>query len=142
MLQQADRLIYIAPHEPGIADLPLACRPGIFRRAPYLCRHCQGTTCAQITTVSRDGAHTGRARKTRLAGDGWPARGFFNHHRSSIGERFMPCPPPKWPFWSDAAAGHANRASRSDTLIDALTRLRAQDLQRRNAQIGLDQRSA
>jgi len=136
LLQQADRLYLRA--EPVIADLPLACRPGIFAA-----RHIYAGIGRAVRARGYDSvtgrAHAGRARKL-----GWLALSGLRAGLSTIQPRMATLyavPAPEVAFLVDAAAGHAP-ASRSDTLIDALTRLRAQDLQRRNAQIGLDQRSA
>lgn len=136
LLREADRLYLRA--EPGIADLPMACRPGIFA-ARHIYAGIGSAVRARGCNSVTGRAHTGKARKL-----GWLALSGLRAGLSTIQPRMATlyaAPAAEVAFLVDAAAGHAP-ASRSDTLIDALTRLRAQDIARRNAQIGMDQRSA
>lgn len=136
LLREADRLYLRA--EPGIADLPMACRPGIFAA-----RHIYAGIGSAVRTRGCDSV-TGRAHTGKACKLGWLALSGLRAGLSTIQPRMATlyaAPAAEVAFLVDAAAGRAP-ASRSDTLIDALTRLRAQDIARRNAQIGMDQRSA
>ena len=72
LLQQADRLYLRA--EPGIADLPLACRPGIFAARHIYAGIGRGRACARIRQCHGSRAYGPRAQ-TGLAGAVGPARG-------------------------------------------------------------------
>lgn len=136
LLREARRL-YLRS-EPGIADLPLACRPGIFA-ARHIYAGIGGAVCARGYDSVTGRAHTSKGRKL-----GWLALSGLRAGLSTIQPRMATLyanPAPEVTFLIDAAAGHAP-TGRSDTLINALARLRAHDIARRNAQIGLDQRSA
>ncbi|WP_296639784.1 15-cis-phytoene synthase [Roseinatronobacter sp.] len=136
LLREANRL-YLRS-EPGIADLPLACRPGIFA-ARHIYAGIGGAVRARGYDSVTGRAHTGKTRKL-----GWLALSGLRAGLSTIQPRMATLyasAAPEVSFLVDAAAGHAP-TGRSDTLINALTRLRAHDIARRNAQIGLDQRSA
>jgi phytoene synthase len=136
LLREAQRL-YLRS-EPGIADLPLACRPGIFAA-----RHIYAGIGTAVRARGCDSI-TGRAHTGKLRKLGWLGLSGLRAGLSVVQPRMATlyaAPAPEVTFLIDAAAGEAP-VSRSDTLIDALSRLRAQDLARRNAQIGMDQRSA
>lgn len=136
LLREAQRLYLRA--EPGIADLPLACRPGIFAA-----RHIYAGIGSAVRARGCDSitgrAHTGRARKL-----GWLGLSALRAGLSTVQPRMATlyaAPAAEVAFLVNAAAGQT-QSTRSDTLFDALARLRAQDIARRNAQIGMDQRSA
>lgn len=136
LLREADRLYLRA--EPGIADLPLACRPGIFA-ARHIYAGIGGAVRARGCDSVTGRAHTGKVRKL-----GWLGLSGLRAGLSVVQPRMATLyasPMSEVAFLVDAAAGQT-QTSRSDTLINALARLRAQDLARRNAHIGMDQRSA
>ncbi|MCC1482164.1 15-cis-phytoene synthase [Roseibaca sp. Y0-43] len=136
LLREADRLYLRA--EPGIADLPLACRPGIFA-ARHIYAGIGGAVRGRGYDNITGRAHTGKMRKL-----GWLGLSGLRAGLSTVQPRMATLyakPAPEVAFLVDAAAGQA-QPTRSDTLIDALARLRAQDLARRNAHSGMDQRSA
>lgn len=137
LLSEADRLYLRAV--PGIAALPLACRPGIFA-ARHIYDGIGGAIRAQGCDSITRRATTGRARKI-----GWLALSGMQAGLSALHPRMptlyaRPCP--EVTFLIEAARRDAPGFRRSDTLITALSRLRAQDLVARNAHRALDQRSA
>jgi phytoene synthase len=137
LLREADRLYQRS--EPGIAALPLSCRPGIFAaRTIYggIGGVIQSQGCDSITQR----AVTGKARKI-----GWLAtsglRAAFSVVLPTMATLYgKPCA--EVAFLVDAAARDTTSFSRSDSLINALSRLREQDMARRDRQLGLDRRSA
>jgi phytoene synthase len=136
LLREADRLYLRA--EPGIAGLPLTCRPGIFA-ARHIYASIGGAVRARGCDSVTGRAHTGRARKL-----GWLGLSGLRAALSTVQPRMATLyakPAPEVAFLVDAAASKT-QTTRSDTLIDALARLRAQDLARRNVQTGMDRRSA
>jgi phytoene synthase len=137
LLREAQR--YYQRSEPGIAVLPVACRPGIFAA-----RHIYdgiGTALRQRGCDAITGrAHTGRARKL-----GWLGLSGLRAGLSTVQPRMATlyaAPAPELRFLVDAAATDTREFKRSDALIGALARLRAQDMSRRNAQTGMESRSA
>ncbi|MCC5961877.1 MAG: phytoene/squalene synthase family protein [Rhodobacteraceae bacterium] len=137
LLREADRLYQRA--EPGMAALPLSCRPGIFAA-----RHIyggigtviRGNGCDSVTQR----AVTGTKRKL-----GWLALAGLQAGASMVLPRMAtlyarPCP--EVAYLVEAAAVDAPQMPRSDALIDMLARLREDDLRRRNAYGALDRRSA
>ena len=133
LLREADRLY--ARSEPGISALPVTCRPGIFAaRTIYggIGGVIRGQGCDSITRR----AVTSHGRKL-----GWMATSGLR----AAGSLMLPQmatlyarPQPEVSFLVQAAARDSTRFSRSETLISALARLRAQDLAAR----GLDQSRA
>ncbi len=138
------RLLRVADHfyqraEPGIAQLPLACRPGIFA-ARHIYAGIGGALRAQGCDSMAGRAHTGAARKL-----GWLGLAGLRAGLSTV----QPCmatlyarPAPETAFLVDAAARPQAGFRRSDALIDALAGLRAQDMARRQPALGMDRRSA
>ena len=137
LLREAARLYQRA--DPGIAALPLDCRPGIYA-ARHIYDGIGGVIRAQgFDSISRR-AVTGRKRKL-----GWLALAGLQAGASIVVPRMAtlyarPCP--ETSFLVDAAAVDARETPRSEALIDMLARLRQDDLRRRNAYSGLDRRSA
>lgn len=137
LLREATRLYQRS--EPGIAALPLACRPGIFA-ARHIYDGIGGRIRAQGCDSITQRAHTGRARKI-----GWLALSATQATLSTIQPRMATLyasPMPEVAFLVDAATRETAQFQRSDTLIDALARLRAQDLAHRAAYAELDRRTA
>jgi phytoene synthase len=137
LLREADRLYQRS--EPGIAALPLTCRPGIFA-ARTIYGGIGGVIRQQGCDSITQRAVTGKARKI-----GWLAtsgmRAAFSMMLPTMATLYgKPCP--EVAFLVDTAARDHDKFSRSDTLINALSRLRAQDMARRDRQLGLDRRSA
>ncbi len=137
LLREASRLY--ARAEPGIAALPIGCRPGI-----YAARHIydgigsviRGQDCDSVTRR----AVTGKRRKL-----GWLALAGLRTGASAVLPRMAtlyarPCP--ETDFLVRAAAIDAPQMPRSEALIDALARLREHDLRRRDAYAVMDRRSA
>ena len=137
LLREADRLYRRA--EPGIADLPLACRPGIFAA-----RHIYAGIGSAVRARGCDSI-TGPRAYRQMRKLGWLGLSGLRAGLSTVQPRMatLYAAPRRRSRLSGQCRGRARRTRpRSDTLIDALSRLRAQDIARRNAQIGLDQRSA
>ena len=125
--------------EPGIAALPLGCRPGIFA-ARHIYDGIGGRIRAQGCDTITQRAHTGRARKL-----GWLALSAVQAGLSVVQPRMATLyarPAPEVAFLVDAAARDAGRFRRSDALMQALSRLREQDLAHRDAFAQLDRRRA
>ncbi len=133
LLHEADRLYQRS--EPGISALPVTCRPGIFAA-----RTIYGGIGGVIRTQGCDSigqrAVTSRGRKL-----GWMATSGLRAAGSLVLPQMATLyarPQPEVRFLVQAAARDSERFSRSETLISALARLRAQDLAAR----GLDQSRA
>lgn len=137
LLQEADRL-YIRS-EPGIACLPLSCRSGIFA-ARSIYAGIGHTIRAQGYDSISQRARTGKARKI-----GWLVTSALRAGLTVVQPTMAtlyakPCR--EVDFLVAAATDETPRFSRSETLITALARLRAQDIAARERQVGLDRRSA
>lgn len=133
LLREADRLYQRS--EPGISALPRLCRPGIFA-ARTIYGGIGGVIRAQGCDSITRRAVTSRGRKLV-----WLTTSGLRAGASLI----LPQMPtlyaraqPECDFLIQAAAQEQQGFSRSDTLIDALARLRAHDMKTR----GLDRRSA
>lgn len=141
LLSEATRLYQRS--EPGIAELPIACRPGI-----YAARHIYDGIGGAIRMQGFDSI-TRRATTTRHQKLRWLALSGLQAAASIVQPRLATIyarPRPEVAFLVQAAARDAAPFQRSDTLIDALTRLRSHD-QIRRAQIemqyqALDRRRA
>lgn len=137
LLREADRL-YLRS-EPGIARLPLSCRPGIFAA-----RSIYGGIGNVIRAQGCD-AISRRATTNKANKIGWLAtaalRAGFTVVQPTMATLYArPCR--EAAFLVSAATQETQRFSRSETLIAALTRLRAQDIAKRERESGLDRRSA
>ena len=133
LLREADRLYQRA--EPGISALPLSCRPGIFA-ARTIYGGIGGVIRVQGCDSITQRAVTSRAQKLR-----WISASGLRAGASIILPQMATLyakPQPEVAFLVKAAARDSGRFSRSETLITALARLRAHDMQTR----GLDRRSA
>ncbi len=129
LLREADRLYLRA--EPGIAALPVACRPGIFA-ARHIYAGIGGALRAQGCDSITRRARTGKVQKV-----GWIGLSVLRAGLSTVQPRMAtiyarPCP--EAAFLVDAAAEGSAEFERSDALINALARLRAQDMARRSPQ--------
>lgn len=124
LLDQADRL-YLRS-EPGIADLPAACRPAI-----KAARHIYAGIGAAVARNGYDSV-TIRARTSKGRKLGWLARAFVGSVLCNVTPRpatLYARPAPEVAFLVDAATrGARNQSSRSDALIQILHALRAQDM--------------
>jgi phytoene synthase len=137
LLREADRLYQRS--EPGIAALPVSCRPGIFA-AHTIYGGIGGVIRAQGCDSITQRAVTGKGRKI-----GWLAasglRAALSLAKPTMATLYgRPCP--EVAFLVEIAARESEGFSRSDTLINALTRLREKDMATRDRQLGLDRRSA
>ncbi|TVP73176.1 MAG: phytoene/squalene synthase family protein [Rhodobacteraceae bacterium] len=133
LLCEADRLY--ARADPGISALPLSCRPGIFAARAIYCGIGQVLRAQGCDSITR------RAVTTRTRKLGWLATSGLRAGASLALPQMATLyarPQPETAFLVEAASRDSQGFSRSDTLIDALARLRAQDLHAR----GLDRRSA
>ena len=137
LLREAARLYQRA--DPGIAALPLTCRPGI-----YAARHIYDGIGSVIRAQGFDSvtrrAVTGQKRKL-----GWLALAGLQAGASMVLPRMAtlyarPCPETE--FLVEAAAVDAQQMPRSEALIDVLARLHEHDLRARNAHPVMDRRSA
>ncbi len=136
LLREADRLYLRA--EPGIAALPLSCRMGIFAA-----RHIYGGIGGAIRAQGCDNI-TRRAVTHRTQKLGWLALATARAGGSLIVPRMATLyarPRPEVAFLVNAAARDADSFSRSDTLIEVLARLRAQDLERQTEPASLQRRA-
>ncbi len=137
LLREATRLYQRA--EPGIAALPLGCRPGIYA-ARHIYDGIGGVIRAQgCDSISRR-AVTGHRRKL-----GWLALAGLKAGTSLCLPRMptlyaRPCP--ETAFLVEAATLEAPETPRSEALIAALARLHEHDLRRRAAYPVMDRRSA
>jgi 15-cis-phytoene synthase len=137
LLREADRLY--ARAEPGISALPLACRPGIFAAS----RIYRGI--GQVIRAQGCDSITQRAVTTRGRKLGWLGLSALRAGGSVVLPQMATLyarSQPETAFLVQAATRENTRFSRSETLITALSRLRAQDMKRREAHTGLDRRSA
>ena len=132
LLDQADRLYLRA--EPGIAALPLSCRPGIFAA-----RHVYDGIGGMVRRAGCDSI-TRRARTTKGQKLGWLARSVIR----SVAAQLMPRPAtlharpmPEVDFLVRAAMREAPRAGRPDAVFAALEALRRRDLAARGAHVML-----
>ena len=128
LLREADRLY--ARAEPGIAALPATCRPGIFAA-----RHIYAGIGGQIRAAGCDSV-TRRARTGRGQKAGWLALSAAQAGFSLVQPKLATLyarPRPEVAFLVEAAADPAAEFNRSDSLIDALSALRAKDISRRRA---------
>lgn len=133
LLREAERLYERA--QPGISALPVTCRPGIYA-ASTIYRGIGGVIRAQgHDSISR------RAVTTRGQKLGWLAASGARAVASVVTPQMATLyarPQPESLFLVETALRETQRFSRSDTLIVALARLRAQDMAAR----GLDVRRA
>ena len=128
LLREAGRLYERA--EPGIAALPAACRPGIFAA-----RHIYAGIGGQVRAAGFDSV-TRRARTSGAQKTGWLAVSGLHAGLSLVQPKLATLyahPRPEVAFLVHAAADPAADFSRSDALMDTLSRLRATDLARRHA---------
>ncbi len=137
LLQEADRLYIRA--EPGIAGLPVSCRSGIFAARSIYAGIGHAIRAQGYDSISQR-ARTSKARKI-----GWLATSALRAGLTVLQPTMAtlyakPCREVE--FLVSAATDETPRFSRSDTLITALARLRAQDMAARERQVGLDRRSA
>lgn len=133
LLREADRLYQRS--EPGISALPLTCRPGIFAA-----RTIYGGIGGVVRTQGCDSI-TRRAITTRAQKLRWLGASSLRAGASVILPQMATLyakAQQEAEFLVQAAARDRVRFSRSETLITALARLRAQDMKSR----GLDRRSA
>ena len=133
LLREADRL-YIRS-EPGISALPVTCRPGIFAA-----RTIYGGIGGVIRTPGCDSISQ-RAVTSRGRTLGWMATSGLRAAASVLLPQMATLyarPQSEAQFLVQAATRDSTGFSRSETLIAALARLRAQDLAAR----GLDQSRA
>lgn len=129
LLNRADH--FYRRSEPGIAALPLACRPGI--RAARLAYDGIGRALAR---VGHDSIAI-RATTTRSQKLGFLARATVESLAVSLVPRpaTLHAPPaPETAFLVEAAARRAPRPDRSDALVDILATLRARDLAARQVE--------
>jgi len=124
LLDQADRLYTRC--EPGIAALPMGCRPGI-----KAARHIYAGIGAAIARNGYDSITT-RAHTTKAQKMGWLARAFAGAAICNLLPRSATLyarPTPEVAFLVNAALRNPRNApSRSDSLIQILQALRAQDM--------------
>ncbi|NYS23425.1 phytoene/squalene synthase family protein [Rhodobacteraceae bacterium 2376] len=137
LLRQADLLYQRS--EPGIAALPLSCRPGIFAA-----RHVYAGIGTALRRLDCDSvtqrAHTGKLRKT-----GWLGLSVLRSAGAIVTPRpatLHAAPMPEVAYLVDAAARVRLDRSRSDAMIGVLGQLRARDMALRTAALGLDRRRA
>lgn len=136
LLREASR--FYSRAEPGIAALPLGCRPGIFA-ARHIYDGIGGRIRAQGCDSVTQRATTGRGAKL-----GWLALSALQAGLSVVQPRMATIyarPAPEVAFLVEAAARDGTGAGRSEALMDALARLRAQDMTTR-ATLQLDRRRA
>ena len=127
LLREADRLYERA--RPGIAALPVACRPAIFAASAIY-----GGMGGVIRAQGCDSV-TRRAVTTRGQKLGWLGLSALRAGFSMVTPRMATihaAPMPECRFLVQAATRGEGDFSRSDRLIEALARLRAQDLQARS----------
>jgi phytoene synthase len=137
LLREATRLYQRS--EPGIAALPLTCRPAIFA-ARHIYDGIGGRIRAQGCDSITQRAHTGRARKL-----GWLAMSAAQAGLSVVQPRMATLyasPKPEVAFLVEAATHEQAQFQRSDSLMDALAQLRARDLAHRAEYAQLDRRHA
>jgi phytoene synthase len=129
LLDRADH--FYRRSEPGIAALPLACRPGI--RAARLAYDGIGKALAR---AGHDSIAT-RATTTRGQKLGFLTRATAESLAASLLPRpatlYAP-PAPETAFLVEAAARRAPRPDRSDALVEILATLRARDLAARQVE--------
>ncbi len=134
LLRVADR--FYMRSEPGIAALPLSCRPGIFAA-----RHTYGGINTALRRLDCDSvrhrAHTGKLRKA-----GWLGLSVLRSAAAALTPRpatLHARPAPEIGWLVSAAAQPARGQSRPEAVIDLLGQLRARDMIARNAAAsGLD----
>lgn len=129
LLDRADH--FYRRSEPGIAALPLACRPGI--RAARLAYDGIGRALAR---AGHDSIAI-RATTTRAQKLGFLARATVESLAFSLMPRpaTLHAPPaPETAFLVEAATRRAPRPDRSDTLVEILATLRARDLAARQVE--------
>ncbi|MGY6547607.1 MAG: 15-cis-phytoene synthase [Roseinatronobacter sp.] len=133
LLREADRLYDRAL--PGISALPVSCRPGIYAARTIYAGIGDVIRAQGCDSITRR-AVTSRGRKL-----GWLTLAGLRAGASVVTPQMATLyarPQPETAFLVQAATRESERFSRSDTLISALARLRAHDLDSR----GLDQRNA
>ncbi|MFD1341215.1 15-cis-phytoene synthase [Litorisediminicola beolgyonensis] len=136
LLAEAERL-YLRS-EPGIAALPLSCRPGIFAA-----RHIYAGIGGRLRRMGHDSL-TARARTSTGQKVGWLILSGMRAGASPVLPRsavLYARPLSETAFLVDAAARVGDRWSRADSLIDALTRLATEDRARRSGLIAGGARS-
>lgn len=137
LLNEADHLYQRA--SAGISALPLACRPGIFAARHIYCGIGGAIRAQGHDSVTRR-AYTGKALKL-----GWLALSAMQAGLSVIQPQpatLHAGPLPEIRFLVDAASHDTGASQRSQTLIDAMARLRARDLSARRHYMAANRRSA
>ena len=132
LLDQADRLYLRA--EPGIAALPLACRPGIFAA-----RHVYAGIGGMVRRAGYDSV-TRRAHTTKGQKLGWLAQAVLRSAAAQVMPRAATLharPMPEVDFLVRAAARDAAPAGRPDAVLAALEALRRRDLAARGGPVML-----
>lgn len=126
LVMQANRLYYRA--EAGIDALPLSCRPGIFAA-----RYIYAGIAREVAEAGYDSI-SGRARTSKVAKAIWLGQSALRGGVSVVmpgAATLYAKPLPECAFLVDAAAHGAEARGRSDTLIEALAALKAQDALRK-----------
>lgn len=123
--------------EPGIAGLPLDCRPGIFAA-----RYIYAGIGSSLRKLNHNSLHH-RARTTGKAKLAWLGLSTLRSGLSSLNltQATLYAPPrPEVAFLVDAAATHQGASGPSEALLDVLAQLRVQDAARRANHPALDMR--
>ncbi|MCC6000347.1 MAG: phytoene/squalene synthase family protein [Pararhodobacter sp.] len=131
LLDQADHLYWRA--EPGIAALPLSCRPGIFAA-----RHVYAGIGQAVRRNGYDSI-TRRAQTSKRQKLGWLAQSVMRSALAQLMPRAATLharPLPEVGFLVEATARHTPRRGRPDTVIAALEALRRNDLRTRAQAFG------
>ncbi|MBR3371412.1 MAG: phytoene/squalene synthase family protein [Rhodobacteraceae bacterium] len=137
LLQEADRLYQRA--SAGISALPLACRPGIFAARHIYCG-IGGSIRAQGHDSITRRAYTNNRQKL-----GWLSLSAAQAALSVVQPQAATLharPLPETRFLVDAASRDTDLSNRSQTLIDAMARLRARDISARQSYRDMSRRSA
>lgn len=127
LIEQADRL-YLRS-EPGIAGLPLTCRPGIFAA-----RHVYAGINGAVRELGGDSI-SGRARTSRGQKARWLCLSVLRSAAAQVVPRpatLHARPVPEVAFLVDAAARVPARNGRPETVLTVLESLRAQDMRVRS----------
>ncbi|MDA7423385.1 15-cis-phytoene synthase [Thalassococcus lentus] len=128
LVMQANRLYYRS--EPGIAALPLKCRPGI-----YAARLIYAGIGSEVAEAGYDSI-TSRAHTSKVQKVGWLMQAGLRSALSCVSPQAATLyaePLPEVAFLVDAAAEQKQTWSRADSLMDALTALAANDRARKQA---------
>lgn len=137
LLQKADHLYHRG--SAGIAALPLACRPGIFAARHIYCGIGGALRATGYDSVTQR-AYTGNGQKL-----GWLALSAAQAGLSLLQPQAATLharPLQETRFLVDAASRETGATQRSQTLIDAMARLRAQDLSARQHYLSAYRRNA